>query len=143
MADLEVAPGVIVPADAIAFQAVRASGPGGQNVNKVASKVMLRVAVDRISGLAPDARTRLQKLAGTRWVEGDELVVTSSETRNQLENRRLAEEKLVALIRRALVPPRLRRKTRPTMASRERRLAGKQARARVKRGRTPPGEGLD
>jgi ribosome-associated protein len=143
MSDLEVQPGVIVPEDAIALSAVRSSGPGGQNVNKVASKVVLRVEVDRIRGLSPEARQRLCLLAGSRWVEGDCLVITASETRNQPDNRKRAEERLVALIRQALVEPKTRRRTRPTKGSRERRLAAKQARGALKQERNRPPEGQD
>lgn len=135
MTDLIIAPGVMVPDDAIAFRAIRSSGPGGQNVNKVASKVELRVSVDDISGLSPGARARLQELAGKRWFEGDILCVTASETRNQLENRNLAAAKLAELIRAALVVPKLRRATKPTKGSQERRVEAKKERAHTKKSR--------
>lgn len=135
MPDLRIAPGVFVPEHAVGFSASRASGPGGQNVNKVASKVELRVSVRAIAGLPEDARDRLRGLAGKRWVEGDVLVVTASETRNQLDNRALAEEKLAALVRQALVAPKKRRPTKPTKGSQERRVAAKKGRAAVKANR--------
>ena len=139
MGDIHVGSGVVVPDDAIAFQAVRSSGPGGQNVNKVASKVQLRVDVDRISGLSAAARERLEALAGRRWVEGPALLITAAESRNQPDNREIAERKLVALLQQALKTPVARRQTRPTKASKERRLGEKRGRSRLKqrRGQAP------
>ncbi|HEY9764894.1 MAG TPA: aminoacyl-tRNA hydrolase, partial [Chroococcales cyanobacterium] len=101
MADLLVADGVNIPEQAISFSFVRSSGPGGQNVNKVASKVELRVDVSQIKGLTMGALSRLRAMAGRRWIEGGTLLITASETRNQIENRALAEEKLVELIKQA------------------------------------------
>lgn len=135
MADLAIAPGVLISEEAIAFRAVRSSGPGGQNVNKVSSKVELRVSVNDIRGLTMGARTRLQDLAGKRWLEGGILCITASETRNQLENRALAETKLAELIRAALVIPKLRRATKPTKGSQERRVEAKKERSQTKKSR--------
>ena len=135
MADLFIADGVSVPEEAISLSFVRSSGPGGQNVNKVSSKVELRLDVSQIKGLTMGALSRLQAMAGRRWLEGGTLLITASETRNQLENRALAEEKLVDLIRRAIVIPKLRRETKPTYASKERRVQGKKERAKTKRNR--------
>lgn len=132
---LEIAPGVRVPTDALVVRASRAGGPGGQNVNKVATRIQLRVSVDAIEGLAEDARARLQVLAGHRWLEGGILALTVSDSRHQAENRQLAEERLIALVRAALVRPRTRRATRPTRGSQERRLSGKKSRSAVKRSR--------
>ena len=117
------------------FSASRASGPGGQNVNKVSSKVELRVSVDAIAGLWGTARERLKGIAGKRWIEGDVLLVTASETRNQIDNRALAEEKLVALVKEALVAPKPRRPTKPTKGSQERRVAAKKGRSAIKSSR--------
>lgn len=135
MPDLQVAAGVWIPEAAIAFRAIRSAGPGGQNVNKVASKVELRVQVGQIVGLSAAARARLQTLAGWRWLESGELLLTASETRNQLENRQLAEAKLVSLVKEALVAPKARRPTKPTKASKERRIAAKQGRSERKQNR--------
>jgi ribosome-associated protein len=122
--------GVVVPPDAIAVRAVRASGPGGQNVNKVSSKVELRVAVDRIEGLDDAARARLRASA-TLDAEGN-LLVTSQRTRDQPKNLSDARAKVRALVERCLhVPPR-RRKTRPTRGSVERRLTDKKRRTQAK-----------
>lgn len=135
MAELWVAPGVTIPESAVRFSASRASGPGGQNVNKVSSKVELRVEVSQIQGLTPDVVERLRALAGKRWVEGGVLLLTASETRNQLENRALAEAKLLALVSQALVAPKKRKPTKPTKGSQERRVASKKLRSQTKRNR--------
>ena len=127
MPDLAISPTVHIPADALDFRAVRAGGPGGQHVNKVSSKVELRVAIARIVGLPPDAAERLVRLAGSRLTQEGELVLTASESRHQFTNRQLVEEKLVALVQRSLERPRPRRATKPSRGSQERRLEGKKA----------------
>jgi ribosome-associated protein len=129
---------VRVPAHALHVRAVRASGPGGQNVNKVATKIDLRVDLGAVEGLSDHARARLQWLARHRLDAEGRLVVTSQVTRNQARNLEDARDKVRDLVAAALVKPRARRASRPTAASRERRLTVKKQRASVKRLRGRP-----
>ena len=130
-----VEPGVLVPAEALTFHAVRASGPGGQNVNKVASKVELRVDLTLIQGLDAGARARLRVACATSLDAEGHLLVTSQRTRDQRMNLEDAREKIRVLVARALIRPRLRRATRPSRSSVQRRLDDKKRRARTKSGR--------
>jgi ribosome-associated protein len=132
---IEVAFGVRVPASAIEVRAVRSSGPGGQNVNKVASKVELRVTLHGILGLSADASERLHARALTRLDSEGRLLVTSQRFRDQPRNLEDARDKVRALVAAALVAPRRRRKTRASAASRERRLEGKRREGEKKRAR--------
>jgi len=130
-----VRPGVVVPSDALTFQAVRASGPGGQNVNKVSSKVDLRVELDRIEGLDHGARARLLAACrGSLDAEG-RLIVVSQRTRDQRRNLGDALERVRSLVAQALVRPRPRRPTRPSKGSVERRLSDKKRRSNTKSSR--------
>ena len=111
---------------------VRSSGPGGQNVNKLSTAVQLRFDVRHSPSLPSDVAARLERLAGTRLTRDGVLVITAQRHRTQLRNRQDALDRLIDLIRRAATPPVPRRPTRPTAASRERRIEGKKRRAKVK-----------
>jgi ribosome-associated protein len=134
-----VAPGVVVPAAAMSLRATRSSGPGGQNVNKVSSKVELRVDLGRVEGLDGFARDRLRALCAGALDADGWLLVTSQRTRDQRVNIDDAQGKVRALVLRALVRPRPRRKTRPTRGSVERRIEDKKRRARLKATRREDG----
>src|ERR1700690_86861 len=122
--------------DELSESFVLASGPGGQNVNKVSTAVQLRFDVARSPSLPDDVRGRLVKLAGRRMTKGGELVIVANQFRTQERNRDDARTRLIELIARAAEPPPPpRRKTRPTRASKERRLTDKKRRADIKRGR--------
>jgi ribosome-associated protein len=128
---LHVTPTIVIRDHDLDERFVRASGPGGQNVNKVSTAVELRFNV-AASTLPEDAKTRLAKLAGKRMSADGVLLIDSREHRTQAQNRSAARARLVALLRQALVRPKSRKKTRPTKAARERRLVAKGQRAAIK-----------
>lgn len=131
---IEVAPGVAAPADALRFSFVQSGGPGGQNVNKRATKAELRVRLSDLP-LAEDARERLATLAGRRLTDEGELLITSEEHRSQVRNRAECMERLRELVVQAQVRPRRRRRTRPSRGSVERRLEEKKQTSERKRSR--------
>jgi len=123
---------VVIPAADLSMRAVRSSGPGGQNVNKLATAVQLRFDVRYSPSLSHEVRARLERLAGKRLTRDGVLVITAQRHRTQERNRDDALERLVELIRAAAVRPTPRRPTRPTLGSKVRRLEGKKRRAGVK-----------
>jgi ribosome-associated protein len=132
---LEVTPGVVIPDTDLSFAFVRASGPGGQNVNKVSSAVQLRFDMQGSTALADSVKTRLRALAGRRVTDDGAILIIARNQRSQEHNRREALERLADLIQRALVVPKTRRATKPTRASRERRLETKNRQQRTKQRR--------
>ena len=116
-------------------QFIRSSGPGGQNVNKLATAVQLRFDVARSPNLPEPVRERLKRLAGRRLTSDGVLIIDARRHRTREQNRRDALERLVALVRKAAIAPTPRKATRPTAASRHRRLEGKQRQGVLKRGR--------
>lgn len=133
MADpIEVTASVRVLPAAVEVHAVRSSGPGGQNVNKVSSKILLLVDIAGIEGLDAAARRRLVSIAGRRIAADGRLQVTAGESRDRFRNLEAAREKVRQLVARALVVPKLRRATGPSSAARERRLREKRREAGVK-----------
>lgn len=130
--DIQVTDSVRIPELAIEVRSVRSSGPGGQNVNKVASKIELLIDLARIEGLPADAAERLGKLCEKRLDSEGRLRITAQESRDRSRNLETAREKAKALVLKALVAPKKRRATRPSKSAKEARLFEKKRDARVK-----------
>jgi ribosome-associated protein len=130
---LVVRPGVEIPDSELEVAFIRSAGPGGQNVNKVASAVQLRFALDRNVSLRADVKTRLRSLAGQRLTDAGEILIAARSHRSQEQNRREAEDRLRDLVLRALVVPKKRVATKPSRASKERRLESKTRSQKTKR----------
>jgi ribosome-associated protein len=131
-ARVELAPGVFVPESALRFQYVRSSGPGGQNVNKVNTKAELWVQAEAIIGLTDAARARLQQMAGRRWTAAGEIHIAADTERRQELNREEVLARLRELLLRAMHEPKKRKRTKPTRASKRRRVEGKRHRGQIK-----------
>jgi len=140
MAKIEIAPGLWLDETELSFAFARASGPGGQNVNKVETAVEVRFDVTHSPSLSDRVKHRLEQSAGGRLTKAGVLVVSSQTYRTQEQNRRAALDRLLRLIRAASVEPKRRLKTRPTLASRRERLEAKIKRGETKRQRSGPVE---
>ena len=132
---LDISEQVAIPDEELEWKFIRSSGPGGQNVNKVASAVQLRFLLPRNTSISAPAKHRLRRMAGQRLVDDGTILISARDERSQVENRRAALERLADLVRAALIEPKIRKKTRPTRASKERRIESKKRRSSIKRER--------
>jgi ribosome-associated protein len=135
---LVIRPDLVIPDEEFEWRFMRASGPGGQNVNKVSSAAQLRFLLAANTSLPADAKRRLRRLAGHRLVDDGSILIAARSERSQEQNRREALGRLEALIREALIEPKVRKRTRPTKGSKERRLDSKKRRGSTKQGRQDP-----
>jgi len=129
---VQLAPGVSVRAGDLNYHFARSGGPGGQNVNKVNTKAELRVKPEALMGMPASALQRLKFSQANRMTVDGDLMIVADTKRSQFANRQVCIERLSAFVQEALVEPKLRKKSRPTKASRERRIEGKKMRSRVK-----------
>jgi ribosome-associated protein len=130
---VQITPNLSIPDDELTCTFVRASGPGGQNVNKVATAVQLRFDVCNSPSLTEKVKARLVRLAGSKMTHGGVLIIEAKRYRAQERNRSDAELRLVALIQKALVNPKRRRATKPTAESQARRVESKKRKGKIKR----------
>jgi ribosome-associated protein len=138
---LILSPSLVIPDEDLEWKFIRSSGPGGQNVNKVSSAAQLRFLLPQNVSLPAAVKNRLRRLAGQKLIDDGSILFKSMSERSQEQNRRAAEARLEALIRAALVEPKIRKKTRPTKGSQERRIDSKKRRGATKQARG--GQGWD
>jgi ribosome-associated protein len=132
---LTVTPSIVIPDEELEWKFIRSSGPGGQNVNKVSSAVQLRFLLPLNSSLSTAVRNRLRQLAGQKLIDDGSILIQARSERSQERNRQEALGRLGALIQAALIEPKIRKKTKPTRASKERRIESKKRRGSSKRER--------
>jgi ribosome-associated protein len=129
---IEITADIVIPDEGLEWKFIRASGPGGQNVNKVSSAVQLRFLLPLNTSLPVAARNRLRAIAGQKLVDDGSILFAARSERSQEQNRRAASERLADLIRTAMIEPKIRKKTRPTKGSQERRIESKKRRGATK-----------
>ena len=130
---IRIPPHIVIQEKELNFEFVRSSGPGGQNVNKVSTAVQLRFDVRASIGIPGEVKSRLRTLAGRRMTEDGILIIKANQFRKQEQNRQDAVERLTQLLQMAAIKPKKRVKTRPTRAAKERKLAAKKQRGRLKK----------